>query len=161
MRPEQYVNAGEVTASAWGPRGSPEDQEWLSFQARIADVAGRDAVAAVYVAMESDRILGSVTLEMECRIVDEEHSAPLAPDEAHVRFLGVAPASRRRGVGHILMSRCADLARQNGKTRVTLNTSTKNLVAQTFYEAIGYLRLPDVEMADGSIVCSYELILRD
>lgn len=63
VRPEEYVDAGEVTASAWGPTGSLEDQGWLSFRARIADVASRDAVAAVYIAAEGDRILGSVTLE--------------------------------------------------------------------------------------------------
>lgn len=160
VRPEEYVDAGEVTASAWRPTGSLEDQGWLSFRTRIADVAARDAIAAVYVATEGDRILGSVTLEMEDRIVDQENSAPLAPDEAHVRVLGVVPAARRRGVGQILMSHCANLARQNGKARLTLNTSVKNLAAQSFYESIGYVRLPDIELEDGSKLCSFELNLR-
>ena len=160
VRPEEYVDAGEVTASAWGPTGSLEDQGWLSFRTRIADVASRDAIAAVYVATEGDRILGSVTLEMEDRIVDRENSAPLAPDEAHVRFLGVVPAARRRGVGQILMSHCANVARQNGKARLTLNTSVKNLAAQSFYESIGYMRLLDIELEGGPRLCSYELNLR-
>ena len=160
VRPEEYAEAGDVTASAWGPLGSTDDQEWLSFRARVADVAGRDAVAAVYVATEGDRILGSVTLEMGDRIVDEENPAPLAPDEAHVRVLGVAPAARRRAVGQILMSHCANVARQDGKVRLTLNTSVKNSSAQSFYEAIGYMRLTDLELEDGTILCSYELKLR-
>jgi ribosomal protein S18 acetylase RimI-like enzyme len=160
VRPEEYVDAGEVTASAWGPTGSLEDRKWVSFRARIADVASRDAVAAVYIATEGDRILGSVTLEMQDRIVNEENSAPLAPEEAHVRVLGVAPAARRGGVGQMLMSHCANVARQNGKTRMTLNTSVKNLAAQSFYEAIGYVRLPDIELEDGSRLCAYELNLR-
>jgi ribosomal protein S18 acetylase RimI-like enzyme len=160
VRPEEDVVAGEVTASAWGPAGSPEDQEWLSFRARISDVTSRDAVAIVYIATEDNCILGSVTLEMEDRIGDEENLTPLAIDEAHVRVLGVAPAARRRGVGQILMSHCADVARRNGKARLTLNTSVKNSSAQSFYQAIGYVRLTDLELEDGSKLCSYELKLR-
>jgi ribosomal protein S18 acetylase RimI-like enzyme len=159
VRPEEYIDAGEVTVSAWEPLGSLEDKEWLSFRARTSDVAGRDTFAAVYIATEGDRILGSVTLETEQRVTDGENSTALTPDEAHVRVLGVAPEARRKGVGRILMSHCADIARQNGKARLTLNTSLKNVTAQNFYESIGYTRLPDIELEDGSRVCSYELIL--
>jgi ribosomal protein S18 acetylase RimI-like enzyme len=157
--PKEYVDAGEATATAWGPTGSFEDKEWLSFRARVADVASRDTVAAVYIATEGGRILGSVTLEIEERVIDEENSTPLATGEAHVRVLSVAPEERRRGVGRSLMSHCADVARRNGKARLTLNTSLKNSSAQSFYESIGYTRLPDIELENGSKVCSYELIL--
>jgi ribosomal protein S18 acetylase RimI-like enzyme len=57
------------------------------------------------------------------------------------------------------MSHCADVARQNGKSRLTLNTSLENSSAQSFYESIGYTRLPDVGLEDGTQSCSYELIL--
>ena len=72
IRPGEYVDAGEVTASAWGTSGSFKDEEGLSFRARVADVAGRDAVAAVYIVTKGRRIFGSVTLELEQRIDDEE-----------------------------------------------------------------------------------------
>ncbi|MGC1239164.1 MAG: GNAT family N-acetyltransferase [Acidimicrobiales bacterium] len=157
VRPTEYDDAGEVTASAWEPLGSPDDQEWLSFRARIGDVASRDAVATVYIATDGDRILGSVTLETEKCVVDEENATNLAPEEAHVRVLAVAPEARRRGVGRMLMSHCADVARQNGKTRLTLNTSVTNSSAQRFYESIGYTREPDIELEDGSMLCSYEM----
>lgn len=160
VRAEEYVVAGEVTASAWTPAGSLEDKDWLSFRARIADVASRDTVAAVYVATEDGCILGSVTLETKKRVVGEEDSTTLSPEEAHVRVLGVAPEVRRRGVGRVLMSHCADVARQNGKARLTLNTSLKNVTAQNFYESIGYVRLSNIQSANGSILCSYELKLR-
>ena len=159
VRPEEYVDTGEVTASAWGPRGSLEDGGWLSFRARVADVASRDTVAAVYIATEGGRILGSVTLETEERVVEEENSTVLAREEAHVRVLGVAPEARRRGVGRILMRHCANVARQIGKARLTLNTSLENLSAQRFYESIGYTRLQDIGLEDGTKLCSYELNL--
>ena len=160
VRPEEYVDAGEVTASAWGPTRTHGDQSSLSFWARVADVASRDAVAAVYIATEDGHILGSVTLETDGRVVDDENPNPLAPGEAHVRVLGVAPAARRRGVGRILMNYCADVARQKGKDRLTLNTSLENVSAQSFYETIGYVRVSDAELRDGSRVYSYELTLR-
>lgn len=154
VRPEEYADAGIVTASAWEPEDSPDEQRWLSFQSRIADVAGRDGVAIVYVATEDDHILGSVTLEMKDRV--GANQTPLATDEAHVRVLAVAPASRRKGVGQLLMSHCAVVARQNGKARLTLNTSVKNTSAQIFYEAIGYVRVSNLTLPDDSQLCSYE-----
>jgi Acetyltransferase (GNAT) family len=83
----------------------------------------------------------------------------LALDEAHVRVLAATRAARRRGVGQLLMNHCADVARQHGKARLTLNTSFKNSVAQGFYESIGYTRLPDIELGNDSKLCSYELRL--
>jgi ribosomal protein S18 acetylase RimI-like enzyme len=58
------------------------------------------------------------------------------------------------------MSHCANVAREAGKARLTLNTSDNNASAQNFYEAIGYMRLTDLELDDGSKLCSYELKLR-
>lgn len=39
---------------------------------------------------------------------------------------------------------------------ITLRNST----AQSFYEALGYVRLADLELKDGSKLCQYELKLR-
>lgn len=154
--PDEYADAGELTASAWHPMGSPDDPSWLAFRAYVADIAGRDAIAWVYVATEDGRILGSVTLELNDRVADEDNPTPRAPDEAHVRFLAVTPAARRLGVGARLMSHCALVARQNGKARLTLNTSEGNTTAQRFYEAIGFARLPDMIGQDGSTLRAYE-----
>lgn len=160
IRPEEYADAGEVTASAWEPAGTRENEASSSFRNRVADVAGRDSVAKVFVAIEGGNILGSVTLEMGDRVGDEKFSTPLPLDEAHVRVLGVAPAVQRRGVAKMLMNYCEDVARRDGKTRLTLNTSVNNMSAQSFYEAIGYKRQEDLELEDGSKLCQYELKLR-
>jgi hypothetical protein len=68
VRPEEYVDVGVVTASAWVPRCSIDDREWRSFRDRIADVASRDILSAVYIATEAGLILGSVTLETAERV---------------------------------------------------------------------------------------------
>ena len=159
VRPDEYADAGEVTASAWQPIGSPDDPSWLAFRARVADIALRDRIASVYVATEGGHILGSVTLEVDARLADEDNPAPLAPDEAHVRLLAVTPAARRRGVGACLMSQCASVARERGKARLTLNTAEGNVTAQRFYEAIGFVRLANIVRDDGTALRSYGLTL--
>jgi len=115
VHPDEYADAAEVTASVWQPMGLPDDPGWLALRARVADIAGRDAVACVYVANEGSRILGSVTLELNDRVTDEDYPTPLAPDEAHVRLLAVTPAARRLGVGARLVSHCAWLRVRTGR----------------------------------------------
>ena len=155
VRRAEYVEAGEVTASAWPPQGDLATAEWIEFHDRVADVAGRDAVAPVFIAILEGRIVGSVTLELRSRVADPDNPAPLASDEAHVRLLAVAPEARRRGVATALMEHCVETARREGKARLTLNTSAHNLGAQSFYEAIGFRRVDDAR-ADGTAALSYE-----
>ena len=80
---------------------------------------------------------------MSDRITDGDNPTALAPDEAHVRVRGDARGAHPHGVGERLMSHCASVARTKGKSRLTLNTSEANTTAQRFYEAIGFVRLPE------------------
>jgi hypothetical protein len=68
--------------------------------------------------------------------------------------INAAPSSVRRRYSP---SHCASVAHQNGKARLTLNTSEGNATAQRFYEAIGFARLPDMIREDGSTLRAYEL----
>lgn len=137
---------------------SSDDPSWLAFRSRVADIAGHDPAACVYLAIEDGRILGSVTLELNNRVDDENNPTPLAPDEAHVRLLAVTPAARRLGVGARFTDHCAQVARQNGEGRLTLNTLEGNATAQRFYEAIGFARVPDMAREDGSTPRAYALL---
>ena len=67
---------------------------WEDYLEQIADVAGRADRTTILVAVEDGRILGSATLELDGRI-DEDEDGPLAPGEAHIRMLGVAPRGTR------------------------------------------------------------------
>jgi hypothetical protein len=94
VRPDEYADAGEVTASAWQPIGSPDDPNWLAFRARVADIALRDRIASVYVATEGGHILGSVTLEVDARLADEDNPAPVAQTK---RTSASSRSHQRRG----------------------------------------------------------------
>lgn len=153
-RPEEYAEAGEVTALAYREFVDPGEAGWESYLVRIADVASRARAATVLVAVEEGRILGSATLELDRRI--DEDDPPLAADEAHIRMLGVHPQARGRGVARTLMQACLDRAREAGRTRLTLHTTNPMTAARRMYERMGFDRLADRVFPDGFVLLSYE-----
>jgi ribosomal protein S18 acetylase RimI-like enzyme len=153
-RPEEYEEAGRVTALAYREFSRPGDPDWEGYLARIADVRGRAGRTTVLVAVRDGRILGSATLELEARVSDE--GEPLAPDEAHVRMLGVHPDARRQGLATALIEACVERARAAGKTRLTLHTTHRMRAAQAMYERLGFRRLPDRVFPDGFVLLTYE-----
>lgn len=152
-RPDEFEEAGRVTALAYREFVRPNDADWQDYLARIGDVAGRADRTKVLVAVEEGRILGSVTLELDGRT--EPDDDPLPPDEAHVRMLGVHPEARRRGIARILMEACADEARRAGKRRITLNTTMRMRAAQAMYESLGFSRMEDRVFPDGFVLLGY------
>ncbi len=158
VRPEEYEEAGRITASAWREfLPADPDPEWEAYVAEIADIRGRAGRTLVLGAFEDDRPLGTVTLEVDRKIGNE--GIPLAPDAANVRMLGVAPEARGRGVGRALMEAVIAEALARGKRAVTLNTAERMRSAVALYEAIGFVRGQDVMLDDGFRLQSYRLEL--
>jgi len=153
-RAEEYAEAGRVTADAYREYFEPADPDRPYLQ-RIGDIDGRADRTTILVAIEDGRILGSLTLELEGRVGDWDGDPPLRIGEAHIRMLGVGPATRSRGVGTALMRIAEDRARAAGKTFVTLNTTERMQVAQRMYERLGYVRGRDHVFPDGFVLLSY------
>lgn len=59
-------------------------------------------------------------------------------DEMEILNLAVAPASRRRGVGKLLLREAMNWAAQNAICRVHLEVRASNNIARRFYEARGF-----------------------
>jgi ribosomal protein S18 acetylase RimI-like enzyme len=152
-RPEEYDDAGRVTADAYREFVSPEGG-WRAYLGRIGDVRTRAQFTTVLVAVERGKVLGSATLELSQRI-EPEDDPPLPPDEAEVRMLGVDPATRGRGIGAALLAACEDRAREAGKTVLTLHTTERMRVAQRMYESHGYERTEDRVFPDGFVLLGY------
>ncbi len=122
--PEEYAEAGRVTAEAYREFVRPGDDDWERYLLRIADVQARAGDTTIMVAIEDGRVLGSLTLELDGRVRDGDHEhRPLDPGEAHIRMLGVDPAARARGVARALMAASEETARAVGKTFLTLHTT--------------------------------------
>lgn len=157
-RPEEYEEAGRVTALAYREFARPDDDDWRKYLDHIADVEGRAGRTLVLIAVEVDRILGSVTLELDGR-TEASDDQPLPPDQAHVRMLGVDPGARRRGVARMLMDACLAESRAAGRRRLSLNTTQRMRAAQAMYEAMGFRRTEDRVFPDGFVLLSYEMDL--
>jgi predicted GNAT superfamily acetyltransferase len=64
--------------------------------------------------------------------------SPAEPSEAYVHFVGVSPDERGSGLGRELYARFFELARANGRTRVSCVTSPLNTGSLAFHTAIGF-----------------------
>jgi ribosomal protein S18 acetylase RimI-like enzyme len=154
--PEEYVEAGRVTAEAYREFVRPGDDDWERYLLRIADVEARAGPTTIMVALEDGRVLGSLTLELDARMRDDEDEPrPLEPGEAHIRMLGVDPAARARGVARALMAASEERARAAGKTFITLHTTQRMQAAQAMYERLGYERTSDRVFPDGFVLLGY------
>jgi GNAT superfamily N-acetyltransferase len=163
VKPEEYAEAGRVTADAYReyvrPTGSAD---WDEYLRELADVAGRADRTLVLVAAEDGQILGTATLELDRRVDEgQDHRAAerLPAHEAHVRMVAVDPAVRRRGIGRALMEECIRVARQKGKTLLTLYTTERMKAAHTMYESMGFRRGDDWQVTEDFALWSYELPL--
>lgn len=152
-RPEEYAETGVVTADAYREFFAEADAELQAYLEEIADVAERASRTTILVAVDGDRIIGSATLELDGRT--NEDAGPLGPDEAHIRMLGVHPDARGAGVGRQLMAACEERARDAGRTRMTLHTTTLMRAAREMYAALGYERSEDRVYPDGFVLLGY------
>ena len=153
--PREYAEAGRVTALAYREFVEPGESSWEEYLDHIADVAGRADRSVILVASVDGRVVGSATLELGERVDDDD--PPLAPDEAHVRMLGVHPDFRGRGAARALMDACFAQARAASRTRLTLNTTERMKEAKAMYEAMEFRRLPNRVFPDGFVLLTYEI----
>jgi len=159
VRPEEYREAGGVTAMAYREFAPPSSQDWQEYLRRIADVARRSGRALVLGAFRDGRALGTVTVELDQRIEGGHDRDPLDLDEAHIRMLGVDPEARGEGIGRLLMEAAIVEARRAGKRRMTLGTTERMMAAHRLYESMGFVRGPDQVFDDGFRLRTYELPL--
>ena len=158
VRPEEYEEAGEATARAYVEFIPPERPEWQEYVGRIGDIAARAQHTVVLVALVDGAIAGTATVELD-RHVEDDWREDVAPDEAHLRMLGVDPAYRRRGVARALMDAVLALAAERGRTRVTLETTPQMRAAQQMYESMGFVARGRRDQGPGLTLLSYELRL--
>lgn len=91
--------------------------------------AVRDGSRVLLVARQNGRIVGSVQLDCD--------TPPNQPHRAEVRKLLVHPAFRRQGIAKALMAELERLARQLGRSLITLDTRTGDK-AEPLYASLGY-----------------------
>ncbi|MGA7988306.1 MAG: GNAT family N-acetyltransferase [Candidatus Dormiibacterota bacterium] len=156
VRDGEHARAGEVTVNAYREFATPHSPTWDAYLLRIGDVAGRSEHATVLVATTGGVVAGSATLEIDRRM-NPASTEPLAPDEAHLRMLGVDPGLQGRGIGRSLVLACIELARGRGKRRLTLGTGPAMTAAQQLYTALGFTFEGERDTPDGVHLLRYTL----
>jgi ribosomal protein S18 acetylase RimI-like enzyme len=158
IRDGEHASAGQATARAYQEFAVPPSPGWEAYLTRIGDVAGRSERTTILVASAGGVIAGSATLEIDGRM-SPASTEPLAPDEAHLRMLGVDPDFRGRGIGRALVLACVALARERGKRVLTLDTAPAMTAAQQLYTTLGFTFEAERDTPDGVHLLRYALAI--
>lgn len=128
---------GEITARSYieGGHIAPNNTHYLPV---LRDAADRISKAEVLVAVEGDKLLGSVTIAR----FGTEYTDIAGPDELEFRMLAVAPDASGRGVGTALVREVLDRARAEAWSRVVLSSNPTMVAGQHIYRALGFRRCP-------------------
>lgn len=138
-----------ITVEAYRDDGLIDAED--DYMTELADADRRHREAEVWVAVDGEEVLGSVTF---CR--PGTPFAELARDnEGEFRMLAVARAARRRGVAEALVARCVDRSRELGHDAVVICSMREMSTAHRLYERLGFRRLPE---RDWSPVPGIELL---
>jgi ribosomal protein S18 acetylase RimI-like enzyme len=107
----------------------------------------------VLVAVDDDKILGTVTLERW----HEASDLAAGPAEAEIRALAVAPSVQGRGIGRVLVQAVVDRAAESRVTKLWLHTQPLMVAAHRLYEQAGFVRVPerDFEPVPGMRLLAY------
>ena len=121
-----------------GPYGPTTDPERLRL---LRDAAGRAAAGDLLVAVDGDRLLGTLSLLRP----GTGYTRQARDDEAEVRLLTTDPDARGLGVGAALVAESITRARAWGVRALVLDTGPQNVASQRLYHRLGFERVVERE----------------
>jgi GNAT superfamily N-acetyltransferase len=131
---------------------------WEGLSRAVDSVLANSGPAEIIVAMDSDRIVGSVFL-YPGGSSPYPGEKPLANPE--FRLLSVEPNERGKGIGRALVGECIRRAKDAGASELGLHTSVSLRAAISLYESMGFERAPerDFHPPGAEVVEGYRLLL--
>lgn len=135
-RPDEYAAIADLTVEVYSSLEGGLHPEYAAILRRTAE---RAETAEVVVAVQGDRLLGSLTY-----VPSPGPQASIATgNEAEFRTLVVSPAAQGGGVGRGLVRWSVERARTDGRDRLVLSTMPWMRVAHGLYERMGFVRTPE------------------
>ena len=138
-RPDELDAVAELVVRAYVGGGLVAADSTYIHELR--DTATRARQAELLVAVDGDRLLGTVTF---C-----PHGSPYAElakhGEADFRMLAVDPDARGLGVGRLLVEECLERTRAGGYAPLRLSTTLTMHAAHRLYERMGFTRTPELD----------------
>jgi len=135
---DDLTEIGRIAVDAYRADGQLSDEN--RYERALRDASHRARYSELLVAVDADRVVGSVALcEPGSRLAEICH-----PGELEFRMLSVDPAAQGRGIGATLVTACLDRARRRGCEAVVICTRDEVAkTAQRMYLRLGFERLPD------------------
>jgi GNAT superfamily N-acetyltransferase len=137
VRAEELVEVGRLTREVYVGDGFLAADD--GYGELLADTARRASDAEIWVAVDGEKLLGSVTY---C-VPGTPYREIARDDEGEFRMLAVTPAARGRGVGKALVELCVRRSRELGFVGVRMSTMDLMTSAHRVYERIGFVRSPE------------------
>ncbi len=132
---------------------------WSEFSVGLTAAAGLANIGEMVVAVQNQRIVGSVTYVAPD--LDRRHARAFyfEPHWAVMRMLVVDPAARGQGIGHALAQACIACAKRDQVAVLALHTSTMMTVAQPMYTRMGFNLAKELKPIGGVAYGLYTLNL--
>jgi ribosomal protein S18 acetylase RimI-like enzyme len=135
--------ASGASVSFMHPLATEAAAAFWSGSLAAADAGGRVVLGA----MADGQLVGTVTLHLDC--------PPNQPHRGEIAKLMVRVGHRGRGVARALMLEAERIARQRGRTLLTLDTASED-GAGPLYDKLGYVRvgvIPDYALKPHGGLC--------
>lgn len=136
----EIAPVGELTERAYRADGYLDEDE--GYAATLRDTAYRASRAELWVAVERDAVLGTVTY---CPPGSPLRELAMAPHQTEFRMLAVDPKARGRGVGRALVEACLARARATGHREIVLSSLADMRTAHRLYASLGFERAVDLD----------------
>ena len=124
-------------------RGTDADPLLDAYLADLEDIRPRFEVAEVYLALDGDRPVGSVSFYPDVRL---EGWSNFPAGWSGFRALVVHPDARGSGIGRALLETCIARTRAVGAPVLGLHTIELLADAVRLYERLGFVRCPEFDL---------------
>ena len=111
---------------------------------------------------KTDQILGCIVISTDMDAVYKNVNwLTVNSEQFYIHRLAVHPEQQGKGIARKLMDFAEELGRKQKKKSIRLDTFSKNLRNQSFYELRGYKRLESIHFPEQSVFpfYCYELVL--
>ena len=154
LREDEAVALGQLLVEVYSQLpGFPRPDEQPGYYAMLAGIGefGKRPQTQVLVALHDEALVGGVVYFGDMAQYGSGGSATAVPNAAGIRLLAVRPSARGLGVGKALTAACIARARAQQRAEVVLHTTKAMQVAWAMYEALGFVRSPDLDFLQGEL----------
>lgn len=154
-KPSEYGAIGQLMVGVYSslegfpkPADQPAYYDMLKNVGQLTQQAGTEIIVA---ALKEDKAIGAVVYFKDMKHYGSGGAATREFNAAGFRLLAVDPACRGMGIGKALTLECLRRAKGHGRNHLVIHTTMAMQTAWKMYEAIGFLRAPDLDFTQRNL----------